>query len=117
MKTARPLLLALTVSALSIGFAPDFVQADTTITAIDALIYGQPSQIQGVIEARLDDDEFLLRDDSGEIEVYTGRDWNDYEIGDTVTVSGRLDNDDEAAEFYARSVVLRDGTVIEMDAD
>ena len=115
MKTTKLPFLAM---ALAVACAmPATVWAEDRITAIQDLVYDQPAHIRGLIEQRLDDDEFLLRDESGVIEVYTTRSWTDYEIGDTVTVSGRLDDDEPVREFYASSVTLYDGTVVELGSD
>ncbi|MBO6637556.1 MAG: NirD/YgiW/YdeI family stress tolerance protein [Roseitalea sp.] len=90
--------------------------AQTAVTPIDALQIYQETLIHGTIEARLDDDEFRIRDASGTIRVYTQRDWGDYSVGDEVTVLGRLDDDPDPREFYVRRITLADGTVVRLSA-
>jgi uncharacterized protein YdeI (BOF family) len=69
--------------------------------------------VQGTVERITDEDEFRLTDASGSIRIYVGPNWVPAEVGETVIVSGLVDNDPLVArEIYARSLIRADGTVI-----
>lgn len=75
---------------------------------------GERVVLRGEVARILDEDEFLLVDDTGRIRVYIG--WkNDLPVnkGDTVIVEGRADDDaifGLRPEIYARVLELSDGT-------
>jgi uncharacterized protein YdeI (BOF family) len=74
--------------------------------------------LRGVVARIVDEDEFVLADDSGRIRVYIG--WkNDLPVsrGDVVIVEGRADDDSIFGfrpEIYARALELADGTRVEL---
>jgi uncharacterized protein YdeI (BOF family) len=74
---------------------------------------GEPVVLRGEVTRILDEDEFLLADDTGRIRIYIG--WkNDLPVktGDTVIVEGRADDDTifgMRPEIYARVLELADG--------
>jgi uncharacterized protein YdeI (BOF family) len=86
------------------------------ITAIEAVRRGQRVTVQGEVTRIRDEDEFILRDDSGRIRIYIG--WrNDMPVeeGDRVTVHGIADDDVlplMRPEIYARWIALPSGEKI-----
>lgn len=74
--------------------------------------------LRGEVARILDEDEFLLVDDSGRIRIYIG--WkNDLPVsrGDVVIVEGRADDDalfGTRPEIYARVLELADGKRINL---
>ncbi len=75
---------------------------------------GAAVTLAGVVDRILDEDEFRLKDASGDIEVYLGPNWVRLAPGETVTVSGWID-DDIPRELYARKIVRADGSVLTFD--
>ncbi len=79
---------------------------------------GQTVVLRGEVQRIQDEDEFVLRDESGTIEVYIG--WkNDMplRVGQTVTVHGVADDDafpGRRPDVYARRLVLPDGETIQL---
>jgi uncharacterized protein YdeI (BOF family) len=67
--------------------------------------------ISGIVDRIADEDTFILRDDSGEVEVYLGPNLVPVALGSRVTVNGIVD-DDGTAEIYATSLVTDGGEVI-----
>jgi uncharacterized protein YdeI (BOF family) len=87
---------------------PTLAVAETTITAL------QPNTqvtISGTVDRITDEDTFVLRDASGEIEIYLGPNLVPVAVGNTVTVSGLVD-DGPLPEIYARSLVTAEGETI-----
>ena len=87
---------------------PTLAVAETTITEL------QPNTqvtISGTVDRITDEDTFVLRDASGEIEIYLGPNLVPVAVGSTVTVSGLVD-DGPLPEIYARSLVTAEGETI-----
>ncbi|MEO1237734.1 MAG: NirD/YgiW/YdeI family stress tolerance protein [Planctomycetota bacterium] len=91
------------------------------ITPVDRVRRGQPVVLRGEVERVRDEDEFVLRDATGSIEVYIG--WQNpmpVRVGDRVTVHGVADDDafpGRRPDVYAREIVLPDGTTRRMRLD
>lgn len=85
------------------------------ITPIADALRGTIVTVQGTVERITDEDEFRLVDASGTIRVYVGPDRVPAEVGETVIVSGFVDDDPGPRELYARSLTRADGTVITFD--
>jgi uncharacterized protein YdeI (BOF family) len=86
-----------------------------TATPIGDLERGTMVTVAGEIERILDTDEFRLRDDSGAIRVCVGPNWVPAPVGESVTVSGFVDNDFGRLELYARTLTRADGSVVEFE--
>lgn len=71
--------------------------------------------VQGTVERITDEDEFRLSDSSGQIRIYVGPNWVPADVGESVTVSGFVDDDLGPRKIYARSLTRADGTVVEFD--
>ncbi len=94
------------VTALLLA-SPSFALAELTIADL------QPDTqvtITGVVDRIADEDTFILRDPSGEIEVYLGPNLVPVSVGADVTVTGLVD-DGPVPEIYARTVTTSDGEV------
>jgi uncharacterized protein YdeI (BOF family) len=87
--------------------------SDRTITQISDLRRGSRATIEGVVERVTDEDEFVIADSSGSIQVWTGNEFFTVESGDRIVVSGFID-DDLLKEVYAERIYLEDGSVIEI---
>ena len=84
---------------------PGMALADLTIADL------QPDTqvtISGIVDRLADEDTFILRDDSGEIEVYLGPNPVPVAVASHVTVSGVVDGD-ATAEIYATSLTTDSG--------
>lgn len=87
-----------------------------TVTPIAELQRGAMVTVQGTVERITDEDEFRLTDSSGDILVYVGPNWVPAEVGEAVTVNGRVDDNlIGPRELYARSLTRADGTVVEFE--
>lgn len=92
-----------------------------TITPINQVRRGQQVTLRGEVERIRDEDEFILRDSTGTIEIYIG--WQNkmpVRVGDKVTVLGVADDDalpGTRPDIYARAIVLPDGTTQRMRLD
>ncbi|WP_119168187.1 NirD/YgiW/YdeI family stress tolerance protein [Algihabitans albus] len=83
------------------------------ITAIADTQRGTMVTVQGTVERITDEDEFRLADATGSIRIYVGPNWVPADVGETVTVSGFVDDDFVLPrEIYARSLTRADGTII-----
>ncbi|WP_439137252.1 NirD/YgiW/YdeI family stress tolerance protein [Roseicyclus sp.] len=78
---------------------------------IAALAPGQEVTLRGVVLRITDEDEFILSDASGQIPVYVGPNMVPATQGETITVSGRVD-DDFPREIYATLIIRADGTQV-----
>lgn len=81
------------------------------LTAIGSLQRNTMVSVQGVVQRITDEDEFQLADDTGSIQVSTGNQFFTVEQGETVTVSGFVD-DDLILEIYAQEITRQDGSVV-----
>jgi len=100
--------------------APSFAET-TSNTPIAKVEPGASVTVSGVVERLLDSDEFRLKDETGEIDVYIG--WQNampVEVGEKVTVKGVADDDMlplMRPDLYARSIQLEDGGTIKLSQD
>lgn len=82
---------------------------------------GQAVVLRGEVVRLRGDDEFILRDDSGSIEVYIGwRNQMPVSSGQIVTVSGRADDDTLPGfrpDVYARHIILPNGQRVNLRND
>lgn len=94
---------------------------EVKITPIDKVGRGQQVVLRGEVERIRDEDEFILRDRTGSIEIYIG--WQNkmlVRLGDMVTVYGIADDDalpGTRPDIYARRIVLPDGITHKMRLD
>jgi uncharacterized protein YdeI (BOF family) len=70
--------------------------------------------VQGTVDRLTDEDEFVLSDGTGHVRVYVGSAPVPVRPGETVTVSGHVD-DGLRIEIYAREIVRADGTIFVFD--
>jgi len=109
--------LATTALACALALA---VPAPTTaasarsadVTPIAEAQRGTMVTVRGTVERITDEDEFRLTDASGTIRVYVGPNWVPADVGETVTVSGFVDDGLGPREIYARTLTRADGTVV-----
>lgn len=93
-------------AAVDEGLTPNHQR---NITAIDDIKRGSMVTVKGTVERILDTDEFRLSDASGDVVVYVGyRNFVPVNEGETVTVTGFVDND-LLLEIYAREISHSDG--------
>ncbi|MCU0816233.1 MAG: hypothetical protein MUF74_07110 [Cypionkella sp.] len=102
------LALLCTMIAVPAAFA-------TTPIPIAEAQRGTMVTVQGTVERITDEDEFRLADASGTIRIYVGPNWVPADVGESVIVSGFVDDDPGPREIYARSLTRADGTVITFD--
>jgi len=104
-----------TTAAILVTLSAPFALAET-ITPIADAPRGAMVTVQGTVERITDEDEFRLADSSGDILVYVGPNWVPADVGEAVTVNGRVDDDlIGPRELYARSLTRADGTVVEFE--
>jgi uncharacterized protein YdeI (BOF family) len=77
--------------------------ANQAVAVIADLRANAQVNVTGTVARVLDYDTFVLRDGTGSIPVYVGERRHGLAVGQTVTVSGRVD-DDWPREIYATSV-------------
>lgn len=85
--------------------------SDFAPTAIEALQRNTVAAVSGTVERITDEDEFVLRDATGTIPVWTGGAMVPVQPGEPVTVRGYVD-DDLLIELYAQEIVRENGQVI-----
>jgi hypothetical protein len=91
--------------------APAFADEITPIAEIQR---GTRVLIKGTVVSIPDEDEFVLRDETGSVLVYLGRPFFDVNVGDSeITVRGFVD-DDWIKEVYASQIIFPDGQVINL---
>ncbi|MGF1501089.1 MAG: hypothetical protein ACFBSD_04665 [Paracoccaceae bacterium] len=73
---------------------------------IGDLVPGTAVSVSGTVQRVSDDDEFLLEDATGTVEVYLEQGGVTVRAGDEVTVRGVVD-DDAPLEIYAQEVLRR----------
>jgi uncharacterized protein YdeI (BOF family) len=72
---------------------------------------GAQVTLEGVVERIPDEDEFVLADPTGAIEVYLGPNRVPVSLGESVTVTGFVD-DEGVPDLCASSITRADGSVI-----
>ncbi|MFQ6549020.1 hypothetical protein AADZ90_013780 [Aestuariibius sp. 2305UL40-4] len=103
------------VLASVFALAPFAALAATQITPISDVQRGSSVTIQGTVERILDSDEFRIADATGNLRVYVGPNVVPANVGETVTVSGIMDDEIIRPELYAREVVRADGTTVRLN--
>ena len=85
---------AILLSALLVLPAPlaALDQPDPPKSTVETLRHGQAVTIAGIVEQITDEDEFLLRDETGVVEFYVGPNRVPALEGDVVTVIGTVDD-------------------------
>ncbi len=83
--------------------------------AIADLLYGQTATVTGTVQNIPDEDEFRIKDASGAILVYIGPNIVPFDVGETITVTGRVDREMGQLELYARNAVRTNGTKFSFD--
>lgn len=93
--------------------APEAAPAPSGVdlTAIDALQRNTFVAVAGEVVRFTDEDEFILRDEAGDVQVWTGGDMFPVQPGELITVRGYVD-DDLIMELYAQEIIRSDGEVI-----
>jgi uncharacterized protein YdeI (BOF family) len=81
------------------------------LTAIGSLVRGTFVTIAGSVERVTDEDEFILRDNTGSVKIWTGEVFFPVNQGDQVTVQGFVD-EDLLLEVYAQEIITESGEVI-----
>lgn len=71
--------------------------------------------VTGEVTRILDEDTFRLTDASGDIRIYIGPNRMPVRTGDTVSISGFVDNDLGPREIYAETALLSDGSSVTLD--
>lgn len=103
-------------SAASQSAAAQSLGAGTVIdgvTKIGDLVRNTMVTIEGTVTRINDEDEFVITDSTGSIQIYTGRTFFAVDQGQRVTVLGLVD-DGVMLEIYADEIVLPDGSVVEV---
>jgi len=108
--TALACALALALAVPAPTSAASARSAD--VTPIAEAQRGTMVTVRGTVERITDEDEFRLTDASGTIRVYVGPNWVPADVGETVTVSGFVDDGLGPREIYARTLTRADGTVV-----
>lgn len=85
------------------------VSADKEITTIAELQRNTIVYVAGEVTRIADEDEFVLTDDSGEIQVFTGNQFFAADLGETLVVRARVD-DGPFMELYAKEIFHEDGS-------
>lgn len=89
-----------------------------SFTPINAVQRGQRVTLRGEVVRLKDEDEFVLADETGRIDIYIG--WrNDMpvKVGETVTVVGMADDDavpGQRPEIYARTLILANEDIVDL---
>ena len=111
------MLLAGVLAGLLAGTLPALAPADTApVTPISDLRPDDDVTVSGTVIRITDEDEFLLRDATGEVPVYLSSDGMPVAPEQTITVMGRVD-DDGPIEIYAREITLPGGDVVRFAPD
>jgi uncharacterized protein YdeI (BOF family) len=83
------------------------------VSRIGSLSRNTMVTVEGTVTRINDEDEFVIADSTGSIQVYTGRTFFSVDQGQKVTVRGLVD-DGVLLEIYADEIVLPDGSVVEV---
>ena len=94
--------------------APGAALADT-ITPIANIQRGTMVTVAGTVQEIRDYDEFRLADDTGTVNVDLGNHWVPADMGEAVTITGFVDDDDDRLELLARDLVRADGSVVRFE--
>jgi uncharacterized protein YdeI (BOF family) len=83
------------------------------VTSISDLARNTMVTVEGTVTRINDEDEFIIADSTGSIQIYTGRSYFTVDQGQRVSVRGLVD-DGVLLEIYADEIVLPDGSVVEV---
>ena len=89
---------------------PEAEPAQAT-TAIGEVARNTMVTVSGTVQRVTDEDEFVIEDATGSIPVWTGNQFFTVDVGESVTVSGFVD-DDLLKEIYAQEIIRADGSVV-----
>ena len=81
------------------------------VTPIGDVVKNTMVTVSGSVQRISDEDEFVLADESGSISVWTGSQFFTVDQGESVVVTGFIDND-LIIEIYAQEITRADGTVV-----
>lgn len=85
------------------------------IQTIDSLKAEITVTVAGTVEKIRDEDEFILKDDTGSIKVWIGPNRMPVEQGDQVTVKGLFDRGIIRHEIYADAITDSEGNVTKLE--
>ena len=102
------------IAAFVIGTSIPAYAQTTPTTAIADVLRGSKVTVQGTVQSIDDEDEFILADPSGTIEVYVGPNGMPVTVGENVSVTGYIDNDRGSADLCASRITRADGTSVEV---
>lgn len=88
--------------------------AKETVTNISQLERNTRVVIEGVVMRTREEDEFVLEDATGSVQVFTGTTFFPVEVGEQVRVRGFVD-ESLLLEVYAQEIIHRDGSVTKID--
>ena len=108
---ATAAMTALFAVTLVVAFVPLAAHGQQIVPVAEAK-RGTMVTVQGTVERITDEDEFRLADESGSIRVYVGPKWVPADVGETVTVTGFVDDDFGPRELYARTLTRSDGSIV-----
>ncbi|GEM_PF-2358346 len=100
-----------TATSDALGGQRDSTPPSSNTTDIRDLVRGTMVTIEGTVTRATEEDEFLIEDSTGSVQVFTGRTFFTVDPGQQVTVVGLVD-DGPFIEIYAEQIVLPDGTVV-----
>ena len=83
------------------------------ISSIGGLVRNTMVTIEGTVTRASEEDEFIIRDATGSVQVYTGRTFFTVNVGDVVSVTGLVDESAQL-EVYADEITFEDGTVLKV---
>lgn len=90
---------------------PPAVAGESVITPIGDVVKNTMVTVSGSVQRISGEDEFVLADESGSISVWTGSEFFTVDQGESVVVTGFID-DDLIIEIYAQEITRADGTVV-----
>ncbi|GGB54817.1 hypothetical protein GCM10011316_28620 [Roseibium aquae] len=105
---------SLAMALVSLFLLPASVANASNITPIDGLQRGTMVTVQGVVDRIPDEDEFVLRDATGSVEIYVGPNWVPVDVGEQITVEGFVD-DGIFIEIYAREIRRANGQTVTIE--
>ena len=83
------------------------------VSSIGGLVRNTMVTIKGNVTRASEEDEFIIQDATGSVQVYTGRTLFTVSVGDVVSVTGLVDESAQL-EVYADEITFEDGTVLKV---
>ena len=83
------------------------------VTMVRDLVRNTMVTVEGTVTRASEEDEFVITDSTGSVQVYTGRTFFTVEQGQVVSVRGLVD-DSSYLEIYADEIVLPDGSIVQV---